>query len=71
MIGSKLFILSKNSEVSLAGVAGIFKLGVRLKSFCLLSLLDVGKLFEDEIFVEGEFSGELSNSLYSYRVLLL
>ena len=71
MIGSRLFNLSKNSEVSLAGVAGIFKLGVRLQSLCLPSPLDVGKIFEDGIFVDGEFSGELSDSLYSYRVLLL
>ena len=71
MIGSRLFNLSKNSEVSLAGVAGIFKLGVRSKSLCLPSPLDVGKIFEDKFFVEGEFLGELSDSLYSYRVLLL
>ena len=71
MIGSRLFSLSKNSEVSLAGVAGIFKLGVRLKSLCLPSPLHVGKIFEDGIFVEREFSGELSNSLYSYRGSIL
>ena len=71
MIGSKLFSLSKNSEVSLAGVAGIFNPGVRLKSLCLPSPLDVGNIFEDEIFVEGEFSGELSDSLYSHPVWLL
>ncbi len=71
MIGSRLFSWLKNSEVSLAGVAGIFKLGVRLKSLCLPSPLDVGKKLEDEIFVDGEFPGELSVSLDSYRVLLL
>lgn len=71
LIGSRLLSLSKNSEVSLAGVAGIFKLGVRLKSLCLPSPLNGGEIFEDGIFVDRELPGELSDSLVLYCVLLL
>ena len=35
MTGSRLLMLSKNSDVSLAGVAGMTKLEVSLSSFCL------------------------------------
>ncbi len=35
MTGSRLLRLSKNSDVSLAGVAGMTTLGVRPRSFCL------------------------------------
>ena len=35
LIGSRLLMLSKNSDVCLAGVAGINKQGVRLSKSCL------------------------------------
>ena len=70
LIGSRLLSLSKNSEVSLAGVAGIFKLGVRSTSLCLPPPLDAGKISESEDSVDGEFTGELSDSLILYGMLL-
>ena len=65
LIGSRLLSLSKNSEVSLAGVAGIFKSGARSTSFCLPPPLDVGEIFENGDLVDGELTGELSDSLIS------
>ena len=59
LIGSRLLSLSKNSEVSLAGVAGIFKPGVRSTSLCLPPPLDLEKIFEIGDFVDGESTGEL------------
>ena len=70
LIGSRLLSLSKNSEVSLAGVAGIFKPGVRSTSLCLPPPLDLETMFEIGDFVDGESTGELSESLNLYRVLL-
>ena len=70
LIGSRLLSLSKKSEVSLAGVAGIFKPGVRSTSLCLPPPLDLETMFEIGDFVDGESTGELSESLNSYRVLL-
>ena len=59
LIGSRLLSLSKNSEVSLAGVAGIFKLGVRSTSLCLPPPLDLEKISEIEDFGDGGSTGEL------------
>ena len=70
LIGSRLLSLSKNSEVSLAGVAGIFKPGVRSTSLCLPPPLDLETMFEIGDFVDGESTSELSESLNLYRVLL-
>ena len=70
LIGSRLLSLSKNSEVSFAGVAGIFKPGVRSTSLCLPPPLDVGEIFKNGNFVDGESTSELSDSLFLYRVLL-
>ena len=70
LIGSRLLSLSKKSEVSLAGVAGIFKLGVRSTSLCLPPPLDVGKIFENGASVDGEFTSELFDLLILYEVLL-